>query len=89
MQDHEGPHTEPSIAGGKLLYMMEQWRAFNKKKKEEGSGSSSSKKHHRHPRSRKKEEKGPRGQVGPDGGAAGERKATWDDTCNNCGRTGH
>ena len=36
-----------------------------------------------------KEEKGPWGQVGADGGTAGERKTTRDDTCNNCGRIGH
>jgi len=91
VQDHEeGPHTEPSTAGGKLLYTMEQWRAFDKKKKEEGSGSSGSKEHHWCSCGGKnKEEKGPRSQVGADGGAAGERKATRDDTCNNYGRTGH
>ena len=37
VQDHEeGPHAEPGVAGGNLLYTMEQWRAFEKKK-EEGS----------------------------------------------------
>jgi hypothetical protein len=35
----EGPHAEPGAAGGKLLYTMEQWRAFEEK--EEGSASSS------------------------------------------------
>jgi hypothetical protein len=39
----EGPHIEPSAAGGKLLYTMEQWHSF-KKKKEEGSDSSGSSK---------------------------------------------
>ena len=59
VQDHEGPHTELSAAGGKLLYTMEQWHALDKKKKEEGSGSSGSKEHHWCPRGGKK--KGPRG----------------------------
>ena len=86
VQDREeGPHTEPSAAGGNLLYTMEQWCALDK---EEGSGSSGSKERRRRPCGSKKE-KGPQGQVGADGGAAGERKATWDDTCNNYGRTSH
>ncbi|CAD6235490.1 unnamed protein product [Miscanthus lutarioriparius] len=73
---------------------MEQWHAFDKKKKEEGSDLSGSKERHRRPRGGKKEDKRPRGQVGADGDVtdgdvAGERKATQDDTCNNCGRTGH
>jgi hypothetical protein len=65
VQDREeGPHVETGAAGGKLLYTMEQWRAFEKKKKEEGSEpSGSSKEHRRRPRGgKKKEEKGPRGQ---------------------------
>jgi hypothetical protein len=46
VQDYEeGPHAELGTAGGKLLYMMEQWRAFEKE--EEGSGPSGfSKEHH-------------------------------------------
>ena len=77
VQDREeGPHTEPGAAGGKLLYTMEQWRAFDKKKMEEGSSLSGSKEHRRRPRGGKKKEKGPRGQVGAEGGAIGERKAT-------------
>ena len=55
VQDREGPHTEPSTTGGKLLYMMEQWRAFDK---EEGSDSSASKEHRQRPHGGKKE-KGP------------------------------
>jgi hypothetical protein len=49
VQDREeGLHTEPSAGGGKLLYMVEQWRAFEKKKKkDEGSGSSGSSKERR------------------------------------------
>jgi hypothetical protein len=57
------PHVEPGAAGGKLLYMMEQWRAFEKSK-EEGSGpSGSSKERCRRPHGDKKKEKGPRGQA--------------------------
>ena len=60
VQDHEEePHTEPSTAGGKLLYTMEQWRSFEKKN-EEGSGpSGSSKQHHRRPCGDKKKEERP------------------------------
>jgi hypothetical protein len=56
VQDYEeGPHAEPGAARGKLLYTMEQWRAFEK---EEGSGpSGSSKECRRRPRCSK--EKGP------------------------------
>jgi hypothetical protein len=55
---------------------MEQWRAFGKKK-EEGSGSSGYMERCRRPRGgKKKEEKGPQGQVGTDGGAAVECKVT-------------
>ena len=62
MQDREqAPNSEQGVAGGKLPYMMKQWRAFDKKKKEEGSSSSGSKEHHRCPCSGKKEEKGPWG----------------------------
>ena len=53
-------NSEQGAAGGKLLYTMEQWCAFDKKK-EEGSGSSDSKEHCRRPRGGKKEEKGPQG----------------------------
>ncbi|CAD6221576.1 unnamed protein product [Miscanthus lutarioriparius] len=89
VQDREqAPNSEQGATGGKLLYTMEQWRAFDKKMKEEGSSSSGSKEHHRCPRGGK-EEKAPWGQVGADGGTAGKRKATQNDTCNNCGRTGH
>ena len=90
VQDREqAPNSEHDAAGGKLLYMMEQWRAFDKKK-EEGSSSFGSKERRRRPRGGKKEEqKGPWGQVGADGCAVDEPKATRDDTCNNCGRTGH
>jgi hypothetical protein len=57
VQDREqAPDSEQGAAGGKLLYTMEQWRAFNK---EEGSGSSGSKERRRRPRGGK--EKGPRG----------------------------
>jgi hypothetical protein len=79
VQDHDQAlDSEPGTTGGKLLYTMEQWRAFNKK--EEGSGLFGSKERHRRPRDgKKKEEKGPRGQVGVDGGATGKRKATQDD----------
>ena len=89
VQDREeGPHAESGAVGGKLLYTMEQWRAFEKK--DEGSGpSGSSKERRRRPRGGKKEKKGPRGQAGVDGDAAGERKATRDDTCNNYGMSGH
>jgi hypothetical protein len=61
---------------GKLLYTMEQWRAFDKNKRREGFSSSGSKEHRRRPRGGRKEEKGPRGQVGADGGAVDKRKAT-------------
>jgi len=56
VQDHEeGPHAEPGAAGGKLLYTMEQWRAFEKKNKEEGSEPSGSSKERRwRPRGGKK-----------------------------------
>ena len=59
VQDREqAPNSEHDAAGGKLLYMMEQWHTFNKK--EEGSGSFGSKERRRRPRSgKKKEEKGP------------------------------
>jgi hypothetical protein len=36
----EGPHAKPGTAGGKLLYMMEQWRTFEKEEGSEPSGSS-------------------------------------------------
>ena len=59
VQDREeGPHTEPSAAGGKLLYTMEQWRAFEKEEGSEPSGSS--KERRRRPRD-DKEEKAPQG----------------------------
>jgi hypothetical protein len=60
VQDREeGPHAKSGATGGKLLYTMEQWRAFEKKK-EEGSGpSGSSKERRRRPCGGKKEEKGP------------------------------
>ena len=81
VQDREeAPHTEPSTAGGKLLYTAEQWRAFEKKK-DEASGSGPPRERRRRPRGgKKKEDKGPWGQAGADGGAAVERKATQDDT---------
>ena len=55
----EETHTEPSTAGGKLLYTAEQWRAFDKKK-DEASGSGPPKECRRRSRGGKKEEKGPR-----------------------------
>ena len=58
VQDRKGPHTEPSTAGGKLLYTTEQWRTFDKKK-DEAFGSGPPWEHHRRPRGIKKEEKGP------------------------------
>jgi hypothetical protein len=58
VQDREqAPDSEQGAAGGKLLYTMEQWRAFDK---EEGSGLSGSKERRRCPRGGK--EKRPRGQ---------------------------
>ena len=61
VQDREeAPHTEPSTAGGKLLYTAEQWQAFDKKKKDEASGSGPPKECRRRSRGGKKEEKGPR-----------------------------
>jgi hypothetical protein len=37
VQDHEqAPDSEPSAVGGKLLYTVEQWRAFE----EDGTGLS-------------------------------------------------
>jgi hypothetical protein len=36
----EGPRAKPGTAGGKLLYMMEQWRTFEKEEGSEPSGSS-------------------------------------------------
>jgi hypothetical protein len=87
VQDREkGPHVEPGAAGGKLLYMMEQWRAFEKRKKEDPD-------HPAPPRNvagvhtaarRRRSALGVR--QGADGGATGEHKVTQDDTCNNCGR---
>ena len=48
MQNREqAPNSEQGAAGGKLLYMMEQWRAFEKKKKEVGSKPSGSSKERR------------------------------------------
>ena len=90
VQDREqASDSEPSMVGGKLLYTAEQWWAFEKKKGE-ASDTGPPRERRRRPRGgKKKEEKGPRGQIGADGGATGERKVTRDDTCNNCGRTGH
>ena len=63
VQDREeGPHTEPSATGGKLLYTMELWRAFDMKK-EEGSGSYGSKERHQRPHGSKK--KGGEGTLRP------------------------
>ena len=85
--NEEAPHTEPSTARSKLLYTAEQWQTFEKKKKVEASSPGP-------PRERpcdgkKKEDKGPCGNGGADGGAAAERKATWYDTCLYCGWTSH
>jgi hypothetical protein len=44
VQDREkGPHAKASATEGKLLYTMEQWRAFRRKKEEESGPSGSSK----------------------------------------------
>ncbi|XP_066341742.1 uncharacterized protein [Miscanthus floridulus] len=76
------PLSEPVTIGGKLLFTEEQWLARQReRKKGEALGSSSSRK--RWPRKRDK------ARGGAPGGANGERKATRDDTCNNCGRSGH
>ncbi|XP_066361034.1 uncharacterized protein [Miscanthus floridulus] len=90
VQDREeAPHTKSSTVGGKLLYTAEQWLAFEKKK-DEASGSCPPREHCWRPRGgKKKEDKGPRGNGGADGGTADERMATQDDTCLNCGKTGH
>jgi hypothetical protein len=81
------PPSEPVTIGGKLLFTEEQWLARQReRKKGEASGSSalgSSSSHKCRPRKRDKT------RGGAPGGADDERKATHDDTCNNCGRTGH
>ena len=88
VDNHEQlPPSEPVTIGGKLLFTEEQWltRQRERKKGEDSSssasGSSSSRK--RRPRKRDKARGG-----APDG-ADGERKATHDDTCKNCGRASH
>ncbi|XP_066324344.1 uncharacterized protein [Miscanthus floridulus] len=79
---HEQQPSEPVTMGGKLLFAEEQRLARQpERKKGEASGSSSS--HKRQPHKRDKACGG-----APDD-ADGERKDTHDDTCKNCGRTGH
>lgn len=79
--------SEPATSGGKLLFTEEQWLARQReRKKGEASSGSSSGTRKRRPRKR---DKVPQGRGGAPGRADGERKATRDDTCNNCGRTGH
>jgi hypothetical protein len=81
------PPSKPVTISGKLLFTKEQWLALQReRKKGEASGSlasglSSSRK--RRPR------KGDKACGGAPGSTDGEHKATCDDTCNNCGRTGH
>ena len=81
------PPSKPITIGGKLLFTEEQWLVRQRERKKgeasdsSASGSSSSRK--RRPRKRDK------ARGGAPGGADGERKATLDNTCNNCGRTGH
>lgn len=88
----EAPPTEPVAIGSKLLYTEEQWLARQKEKKK-GEGSSAPKDQRRHPRKKDKAKGDPAGGGGGRGGkagaAAGKRKATRDDTCLNCGGTGH
>jgi hypothetical protein len=81
------PPSEPVTIGGKLLFTEEQWLARQReRKKREASGSSASglsSSRKRRPRKRDK------AHGGAPGGADEEHKATRDDTCSNCGRTGH
>lgn len=61
VQDREeASHTEPRTAGGKLLYIADQWWAFNKKKKDEASSSGPPRERRRRPCGGK-EDKGPWG----------------------------
>jgi hypothetical protein len=81
------PLSEPINIGSKLLFIEEQWLARQReRKKGEASGSlalgsSSSRKR----RLRKRD----KARGGAPSGVGGKCKATRDDTCNNCGRTGH
>ena len=81
----EAPPTEPVAIGGKLLYTEEQWLARQKEKKK-GEGTSAPKERRRRPRQK---DKAGGGRGSKAGGGGGERKANRDDTCLNCGRTGH
>jgi len=81
------PPLEPVTIGGKLLITEEEWLARQwERKKGEASGSSalgSSSSRKRRPCKQDK------ARGGAPNGANGERKATCDDTCKNCGRTSH
>ena len=81
------PPLEPVTIGGKLLFTEEQWLARQRERKKgeasssSASGSSSSRK--RRPRKRDK------AHGGAPSGVDGERKASCNDTYNNCRRSGH
>ena len=79
--------SEPVTIGGKLLFTEEQWLARQREqKKGEASGSSASGSSSSRKRRALKQDKA---RGGAPNGANGERKATCDDTCKNCGRTSH
>jgi hypothetical protein len=81
------PLSEPVTIGGKLLFIEEQWLARQQeRKKGDASGSSALGSSSSRKRRRRKRDKA---RGGTPGGADGKRKATRDDTCNNCGRIGH
>ena len=85
--DSREPPSEPVTIDGKLLFTKEQWLACQcKRKKREALGSSTSGKSSSRKRRPCKQDKA---CGGVPGGAGGEHKATHNNTCNNCGRTGH
>jgi hypothetical protein len=80
----EAPPANPVFIDGKLLFTEEQWLTRQKEKKKQ-EGSSSFKARRRQPRRKSSDN----GTDGDGSGKGGERKATRDDTCLNCGRRGH
>ena len=84
------PPSGPVTIGGKLLFIEEQWLTRQReRKKGEASGSSASGSSSSRKRRPCKRDKAPQPRGGAPDGADGERKATRDDICKDCGKTGH
>ncbi|XP_072149622.1 uncharacterized protein [Setaria viridis] len=81
----------PITIGGKLHLTEEQWIAHQRERKKEEPSSSTGGRRRGKPCKAPKARGGAEGDArgGAEGGATGEREATRDDTCYNCGRTGH